>query len=310
MSIAEKEAVPTYFGQSFRPVDEEDADSAGFQAPKKENRWALLELEKDQLELLESGQSFRIQEHSMSKGSTAFCTPTATYGLEFLENSNPMYIGNVHEVVKPEAAKAPEPTIQGENKENDGSAPNAAGGTEAQSETAAAGDPAAKEESAAALAPATAKTCTIFAQCRGHLFLKPLTGDVQRLRDLLAPQAIDGAPEGAEGQQSQGMSTSSLQYQVAASPKELQEFLEKGPYYERDGTWCWLPAAFEREVTDVALNLLPSTAGTRPPSTPSCCWARCGSTSGRTGPGCCPRRPSSATPCAASPRTRRPRRGS
>jgi hypothetical protein len=43
---------------------------------------------------------------------------------------------------------------------------------------------------------------------------------------------------------------------VAASPKELQQILEKGPYVECDGGWCWTSSAFEREIIDASLNLI------------------------------------------------------
>jgi hypothetical protein len=242
MAIAETEPVPTTFGESFLSVDESEATSADFQAPKKENRWCLVELPKEMVEALESGQQFHIKEHSML-GNAALCTDSETWALEFLENSNPMYLGSVAELsTAGDAGKAAEVATEAENKD-----PNAA----------VEGDPDAAKKTAT-----TPKACTIFAQCRGHILLKPLSADAQRVRDLLVPHSIDTESGtevtlgGGTSASSEPLTTSQIQFQVAASPKELQKLLEQGPYVERDGTWCWLPAAFEREVTDVSLNLI------------------------------------------------------
>lgn len=231
MAIVEKEPVRTFFGETFISVDESDATSADFQAPKKENRWCLMELPKDQIEALEAGQLFHIKAHSMGQSSNAaLCTESSTWGLEFLENSNPMYLGGVAEAPAG-PGKSEEPAVQEENKD-----PNSA--VQGSEETKA--------------LPKSLKTCEIFAQCRGHLILKPLSSDTQRVRDLLAPHSIDEASESS----SEPVTRSFLQFQVAASPKELGAILEQGPYVEQDGVWCWMPAAFEREVTDACLTLI------------------------------------------------------
>jgi len=230
MAIVVNEDVPTLFGDNFVTVDEADSASADFQAPKKENRWALIELSKEQLEALEAGQGFHIKAHTMGGGSNAaLSTGEQTFGLEFLENSNPMYLASVAESAPSEPGKE-----AAENQD-----PNSAGGDAAKGPAA------------------LSKQCTIFAQCRGHILLKPSFPDVQSVRDHLAPHSVDGtAREGASAPSSEPMTTSFLQYQVAASPKELKTILDEGPYVQRDGVWSWLPAAFEREVTDVVLNLI------------------------------------------------------
>jgi len=228
MALAVNEAVPTVFDKGFTNVDEVDACSADFQAPKKENRWCLVEMPKEQVEALQAGQLFHIKAHSMNSNA-ALCTGDHTFSLEFLENSNPMYLGSVSEATAGEAGK--------DTAENED--PNA--------ESAVAG----KEPAA------SSKQCTIFAQCRGHILLKPTVSDAKRLRDLLSPHSVDGGmEEGAAASASKPMTTSCLQYQVAASPKELKSLLDEGPYVENDGVWSWMPAAFEREVTDVSLNLI------------------------------------------------------
>lgn len=211
-------------------MDESDATSADFQAPKKENRWCLLELPKEQIEALEAGQLFHIKAHG---SSAALSTESQTWAMEFLENSNPMYMGSIGEEAYAEGCKTEEATAEEENKD-----PNFV-----------------VEGTAAKEMPKTSKRCTIFAQCRGHILLKPLSCDTQRVRDLLAPHSIEET-QGATASHSEPMTTSLLQYQVASSPKELQTMLEQGPYVERDGVWQWMPAAFEREVTDIVLNLV------------------------------------------------------
>lgn len=230
MALAVGEDIPTFFDKGFVDVDESDATSADFQAPKKENRWCLVEMSKEQVEALQAGQLFHIKAHTMN-ASAALCTGDQTWSLEFLENSNPMYLGSVSEVTACEPGKA---TAENED-------PNAEGAV------------AGKEPAA------PSKQCTIFAQCRGHILLKPTISDSKRLRDLLSAHSVDGGMEegaavAASG--SKAMTTSCLQYQVAASPKELKTLLDEGPYVQNDGAWSWMPAAFEREVTDVSLNLI------------------------------------------------------
>jgi len=243
MAIAVNDAVPTFFGGSFVTVDESDATSADFQAPKKENRFCLVEMPKEQVEALEAGQLFHIKAHSGDTGAAALSTGENTFSLEFLENSNPMYLGSVAEETAENKARrlAREPDKETADKET-------AENKDPNSEGAVAG----KEPDV------PTKQCTIFAQCRGHLLLKPSFSDIQKVRDLLAPQSIDGQmPEGVTAaSSSEPMTTSFLQYQVASSPKELKTMLDEGPYVQRDGVWSWMPAAFEREVTDISLNLV------------------------------------------------------
>jgi hypothetical protein len=225
MPLQEKTPVLTSFAESFMNMDEADATGGSFEAPKKENRWCLMEVTKDQLAALEAGTKFHIKEHSTKHGGVcraALSMEDKTFALEFLENSNPMYLGNVYAA----------PGKQDPNAENKAELANK-DGTEAPGK-----DP---------------LQCSIFAQCRGHLFVKPSQGDFQRVRDVLMAQPIEAAADGGRGA---AITTSQLQYQVAASPKELQQILEKGPYVECAGGWCWTPAAFEREVTDAALNLI------------------------------------------------------
>jgi hypothetical protein len=225
MPLQEKTPVNTIFAESFMNMDEADATGGSFEAPKKENRWCLMEVTKDQLAALEAGTRFHIKEHSSKHGGVcraALSMEDKTFALEFLENSNPMYLGNVHAV----------PGKQDANAENKAELANKDGSEAKGKDTL---------------------QCSIFAQCRGNLFLKPSAGDSQRVRDVLMSQPIEAAADGGRGA---AITTSQLQYQVAASPKELQQILEKGPYVECAGGWCWTPAAFEREVIDASLNLI------------------------------------------------------
>ncbi|CAE8619732.1 unnamed protein product, partial [Polarella glacialis] len=190
-----------------------DQDVKDLQAPK-ETRWCLLELPKEQLEQLEAGQTFRFQELSGAKGGAGFaalCTNNATFAVEFLENSNTILLGKM---------------------DSDESNADAA-------------------SSGAAPAGTAAPRCTIFAQCRGQLIVKPEKVDTNKVREVLAPSALGQAQSSA-----QGLSTAALEYEVAASPVELQQLLKVGPYVEVEGVWRLLPAPLEREILDAAITIV------------------------------------------------------
>jgi hypothetical protein len=245
MALEEKKPCPTYFDTTFLNVDEDDAATVGLEAPKKENRWCLIEVSKETLASLEAGESFHIKEHGAGQAAcAALCTPDKTFALEFLENSNPMYLANVACVEMVKDSKVEVASAEVIDKENVCNAADGGGTSDASPEAVA------KDET-----PQKMDRCTIFAQVRGNIFLKSFSADSQRVRDLLMPYPIENT--GSEpGAGRSPFTFSSLQFQVAASPKELQSILEKGPYIERDGAWYWMPAAFEREVTDAALNLI------------------------------------------------------
>eukprot|EP00442_Polarella_glacialis_P011969 CAMPEP_0115147908 /NCGR_PEP_ID=MMETSP0227-20121206/63577_1 /TAXON_ID=89957 /ORGANISM="Polarella glacialis, Strain CCMP 1383" /LENGTH=258 /DNA_ID=CAMNT_0002557879 /DNA_START=51 /DNA_END=823 /DNA_ORIENTATION=+ len=97
----------------------------------------------------------------------------------------------------------------------------------------------------------TAPRCTIFAQCRGQLIVKPEKVDTNKVREVLAPSALGQAQSSA-----QGLSTAALEYEVAASPVELQQLLKVGPYVEVEGVWRLLPAPLEREILDAAITIV------------------------------------------------------
>lgn len=243
MALEEKKPYPTNFASTFINVDEDDAATVGLEAPKKENKWCLMEVSKDLLAVIEAGGRCHIKEFGKGESSCAtLCTPDKTFALEFLENSNPMYLGDVTvvESVKETKVQAADEAVDKENVCNSGDAVAAA---DANPEAVA------KDETSS-----KSGRCTIFAQVRGNIFLKPFSADSQRVRDLLMPYPIESFSESGEGRSP--LTLSSLQFQVAASPKELQNILEKGPYIERDGAWYFMPAAFEREVTDAALSLI------------------------------------------------------
>merc|ERR1719420_871722 len=100
-----------------------------------------------------------------------------------------------------------------------------------QSET---GDKENLENAKEVLMPVAKEHCTIFAQVRGNVFLKAFCADSQAVRDILKPYPISA--NGVEPEAGRSPVTfSSLQFQVAASPQELQNILDKGPYVECEG---------------------------------------------------------------------------
>lgn len=227
MSIPDNLPVPCSFAGTFETTDESDAAIAEG-ATKKENQWCLVEMDKGDIAAMEAGQTFRFKEHSVRQ--FALCTQDKTWSLEFLENSNPMYLGCVTGLPEVKSADENKENKAKENTEKEATAEQKTG----EEASAAAGDP----------------LCTLFAQCRGNIFLKPWTGDAQKVRDLLTPPAGDDQPP--------RVTNSDLQYQVAASPKELKTILEDGPFIECDGAWQLLPAALERELIDTALCIITS----------------------------------------------------
>jgi len=195
-----------------------DQEVSDLSQPRPETRWCLLELPKDQLEALEAGQRFYIQEFSGAEapgdGYAALCTANATFGVEFLENSNTILLGKV---ATPESAS----TADGE------------GSTEKTEKTDG--------------------RCTIFAQCRGQLIVKPEKVDVNKVRELLAPSAL-GQVTG--GKSAELFDTAALKYEVAAGASELITVLKEGPYVEVDGKWRLLPERLENEILDCAVTVI------------------------------------------------------
>jgi len=252
MAFPDKTPLTATFATEFIATGTEDTTSADFAGPKIENRYCLLELPKDQLEALESGGSFYFQEHSSGNSdNVALVTHKSTFGLEFLENSNTSYVG-LTALSDPLAAPS-EGTV--ERKDDaccDAGAVSAVAGE--------GGGEASGEACETPAVPPSSGTCTIFAQTRGHLILKPLTVDSQRVRDLLAnhPLGVDAGTHGGDSvpTPSPPPTTAMLQYKVAASAPELQTVLADGPYVEHEGAWRWIPVVLEREIIDVAVSIV------------------------------------------------------
>jgi len=97
--------------------------------------------------------------------------------------------------------------------------------------------------------------CTVMCQVRGQVTLRPTVPDTQRLRDLLQAHAL-GQAANSDDAQPRGLSLSALQFEVAASPNELQTMLDKGPYVEIDGAWRLLPSSLERDILDVSVSIV------------------------------------------------------
>ncbi|CAJ1354821.1 unnamed protein product [Effrenium voratum] len=107
------------------------------------------------------------------------------------------------------------------------------------------------KENAGANGANVAGRCTVFAQCRGQLILKPEKPDASKVRELLRPSALGqvlGTPTFYD--------FLTLQKAVASSSKELVELLRDGPYVEVDGKWRLLPEKLQRQILDTALTIV------------------------------------------------------
>lgn len=254
MAIPTATPVPVRFNDDFESMDMPDASSAEFSTWQGLTKWCLIELPKEDLATLEAGTPYYFRSHIAGPGSSVatLCTDKATYELEFLENSNSLLLAEVsgHDAQPAGSAEAASPPAEGGAGESAG---------------VAAGD-AAKEGAKLDL------KCSVFAQCRGHIFLKPAFGDAQQVRNMLQPHDLGReareaarereapAPQPGEEERErpvlEPVTTGSLSFEVAASPAELRSLLEDGPYVEHSGRWHWMPSALEREVLDGALSIV------------------------------------------------------
>lgn len=239
--------LPVRFAQNFACTDQEVSE---LHAPKPETRWCLLELPKEELEALEAGTSFYFQAQSGGKGlddgGAALCTNKATFSLEFLENSNSLFVSSIGQVNVLQAAVVDAAEFAKVTAEhNDGMEP--------KEDTAepAKDDALPKKDGSAESAPAL--EAEVFAQCRGQMIVKPVKVNVNRLQELLACQALS---ENAEDVPVQMLNIDQLAYKVAASPGELQALLDAGPYVEVDGFWRLLPTQLEHEIIDTTASLV------------------------------------------------------
>jgi len=98
--------------------------------------------------------------------------------------------------------------------------------------------------------------CTVHGQVRGQVSLRPTVPDTQRLRDILQVHALGQQASNSDDAQPRGLSMPALQFEVAASPNELQALLDKGPYVEIDGAWRLLPSSLERDILDVSVSIV------------------------------------------------------
>lgn len=243
MELPKNKAVVTCFDKAFISTDIPDSSSPDFAKPKPETRWCLLEASKEALATLEAGKPFFFQPHGdKDNPEIAMCTDSGTFGLEFLENSNSLFLGRVDQI-NTESDK--------ENSSNANSMVNA-GISE--------GDPVTGEDNSGKSEADKNLRCTIFAQCGGQLILKPIVVDAERVHRILQKHKLgdenavqsDHTSEPA----SERVTTKMLQYEVAASVPELEKILKDGPYVEVEGAWYYLPEELQNEVTDAALALV------------------------------------------------------
>merc|ERR1719221_2376880 len=161
-----------------------------------------------------------------------------TYEVEFLENSNSLFVGRIDETSQPgpDENKAPQNGADENKASETGTDENKASLTGPDGTSAA-----------------SSKAATVFAQCRGQLFLKPAVMDAARVREILHKPAPGQAAVDAKLPQ---MTMEMMGYEVAASPAELQVMLNKGPYVEHDGAWRMLPAAVENTLIDASISVV------------------------------------------------------
>lgn len=285
------------FADSFTTTDQ---DVQELHTPKPETRWCLLELPKEQLAALEKGESFYLQAQTGGKGiedgGVALATDQATFSLEFLENSNSLFVASIgenpkyiaqvavvalesKENVEPsntteapkegaaEAAEAPQegaaeaaadPGKSAEAPKDGAAGPTAEPGKSTEGEKGEKVEKAQKKVfTAAGDLPATRLLAEVFAQCRGNMVAKSVKVNQVRLRELLADQPLSAdAPEEDAGEQPPMLSKQHLAYQMAASAVELQALLDEGPYVEVDGIWRFLPTGLESEIIDATVSLV------------------------------------------------------
>lgn len=238
--------VPAFFVADFTSTDQDVKD---LNVPRPETKWCLLEVPKEQLEQLEAGACFYFQSHTggtgTNDGGATLCTKTATFAVEFLENSNSLFLASLRE-----GDHAAQKEITGEPPA--AAAPSLEGGEPA----GAAGGPDAVAVGAANAEAAPRHWCEVFAQVRGQLIVKPTKVNSHRVRELLATHAL-GHEEPTEAEEPlPAVTRTILEYEVAASPAELHSLLDAGPYVEVEGAWRLLPAALEREIVDAAVTLV------------------------------------------------------
>jgi len=222
----------TCFDDGFICTDTPDPSSPDFGQPLPNTSWCLMELPPDHIESLEGGEEFRFLSHSASntsKGKAAVCTGTATSSLEFLENSNTLLLGEIFS-----GSEAPKSdTLVDDSVKGDGL------------------EEAAQLERSRPVGP----YCKIFAQCRGHLMLKPEAPDSQHLHQVMvsSAQTTESAPEESAASPPLKLTTTALEHCVAGSSAEIRKLLEAGPYYEHEGAWHWLSPSVEQEIIQAVI---------------------------------------------------------
>jgi len=261
MGIVNGESLECVFKDGFVSRDI-DINSSEFAGPRPEVKFCLVEITKEQLAEMEAGGPILFHGHSSGhvseKGEQAsLSTGSKTFGLEFLENSNTIFVAEVNTPVPVvEASPAGEVAASNKVSVNDASANKAEPvpeGNEISEKCSEAG------KSAAEVPLVLAKQAQIFAQVRGHVMLTPHNADHQRIRELTAPHALRLDPEeldAEDAERQQPLTTTMLEYKSGVSSAELQIILAAGPFVEVDGAWRYLTGAVEREILDVALTIV------------------------------------------------------
>eukprot|EP00446_Apocalathium_sp_SHHI-4_P023207 CAMPEP_0177260520 /NCGR_PEP_ID=MMETSP0367-20130122/59305_1 /TAXON_ID=447022 ORGANISM="Scrippsiella hangoei-like, Strain SHHI-4" /NCGR_SAMPLE_ID=MMETSP0367 /ASSEMBLY_ACC=CAM_ASM_000362 /LENGTH=551 /DNA_ID=CAMNT_0018715049 /DNA_START=92 /DNA_END=1747 /DNA_ORIENTATION=+ len=259
VALPDKVEVPSSFADNFMGTDQ---DVKELDVPRPETSWCLLELPQKEIDALSAGSTFYFQSHEggagLDDGGAALCTDTETFSIEFLENSNSLFLAQVFEG-PPASEGTPAPEVVeggvGEKAENTkDTKPEAADGScgGAQAEGSGGSEKVSVAGQAEAAGEKTlSMRCEVFGQVRGQMITKPMPFNKKRVYDLLSPQAL-----GIDLKDLPVVTTDVLDYEVAASAAELRALLNEGPYVELEGAWRMLPPSLMRHIMDTAVNVV------------------------------------------------------
>lgn len=249
--------VPVRFAEKYQPV--RDGDGFTLIGEDAGNRsFCLLELEEEVINELQAGEPLYFK--AGADNSAVLCNSSKAYTVEFHENSNSLFLaqlvdGEVEDVLdSSKAADENKETVSTDSKhvnETKQTASTDIKPVDEKKETPGTNSKPADEKQETA--SAKKEHYNIFAACLGNIAIKVIPPDTAKLKKMLEPHSLGEIHfEGAE----EPPTTADLEYNVAASYKEIQEFLEAGPCVQDGQAWRWLPKEFEREILEVALDSL------------------------------------------------------
>lgn len=241
-----------WFSKDYQPV----RDGNGFTliGENADNRsYCLLEVEDEAMAELQEGKSLYFKEGD--NGSAVLCTSKKAYTIEFHENSNSLFLARLEDTFEKgklahenlEVMDASGSGKHGHEKEVVGDDNNSCKDTDKKPMVKDAADHVKHSDGN----QKDTKRYSIFAAGLGRIVTKVIPPDTSKLKKMLEPHSL-GEINFENNQEPP--TTAQLEYNVAASSKEIQEFLEAGPCVQDGGAWRWLPKSFEREILEVTLD--------------------------------------------------------